>query len=418
MVIVWSRCIANLIYRFWRQLHAPKHSSIHALSPLVFPTCSDATFDGSQETPIHVNNVPVRFDALWFLVYSADQNLPLGQYVAQARTHKVGKYVPATARAELTEYILGKSSSTQYLDVSSTSAAADGVGSASGALLDPEAKQTKLSTLEDILNNEILTHTRQSVIQLKDKAFPYHTVLAQKFQDVITAATAAPTSAASASTTTSSSSTASSSTSSSAPPASAADLARKRSASSALPNGPKSARSGSSSSSAGDAQIPIIIVPSSATSIINLQNAEEFFAKSSFTDGSKMAPHMSGHALVVKRTSVLDPLRTAVFHIVDNPDKLTPEQWKRVVAIFVTGQAWQLSNLPIGKTPAEIFDKIMGFHLYFEGEEMHANVKNWRVEKVAVSRTKRHQDTMIVANVWRSITGFIGSRLSDRGFMY
>lgn len=44
------------------------------------------------------------------------------------------------------------------------------------------------------------------------------------------------------------------------------------------------------------------------------------------------------------------------YRVVDNPAKLSPNDWDRVVAVFVMGPAWQFKGYP-WENPVEIFAK-------------------------------------------------------------
>lgn len=48
--------------------------------------------------------------------------------------------------------------------------------------------------------------------------------------------------------------------------------------------------------------------------------------------------------------------QTVPYRVVDNPAKLSPSDWDRVVAVWVMGPAWQFKGYP-WDTPVEIFDK-------------------------------------------------------------
>lgn len=49
---------------------------------------------------------------------------------------------------------------------------------------------------------------------------------------------------------------------------------------------------------------------------------------------------------------------TVPYRVVDNPAKLSPSDWDRVVAVFVMGPAWQFKGYP-WENPVEIFAKSM-----------------------------------------------------------
>lgn len=48
---------------------------------------------------------------------------------------------------------------------------------------------------------------------------------------------------------------------------------------------------------------------------------------------------------------------TVSIRILDNPLKLSIEDWDRVVAVFVQGPAWQFKGWPFGGNPVDIFEK-------------------------------------------------------------
>lgn len=48
---------------------------------------------------------------------------------------------------------------------------------------------------------------------------------------------------------------------------------------------------------------------------------------------------------------------TVPYRVVENPLKLTNAEWERVVAVFVSGPAWQFKGWPWDGNPVEIFTK-------------------------------------------------------------
>lgn len=47
------------------------------------------------------------------------------------------------------------------------------------------------------------------------------------------------------------------------------------------------------------------------------------------------------------------------YRVIDNPQKLSPVDWERVVAVFVMGPAWQFKGWPWDGNPVDIFSKSM-----------------------------------------------------------
>ena len=48
---------------------------------------------------------------------------------------------------------------------------------------------------------------------------------------------------------------------------------------------------------------------------------------------------------------------TVPYRVIDNIQKLTSQDWNRVVAVFVMGPAWQFKGWPWDGNPVEIFSK-------------------------------------------------------------
>lgn len=48
---------------------------------------------------------------------------------------------------------------------------------------------------------------------------------------------------------------------------------------------------------------------------------------------------------------------TVPYRVIDNPSKLTPQDWHRVVAVFVMGPQWQFKGWPWNGNPVEIFSQ-------------------------------------------------------------
>jgi hypothetical protein len=140
--------------------------------------------------------------------------------------------------------------------------------------------------------------------------------------------------------------------------AAAAAVAASSSSSSSSTSGHKrssheiSSSSSSSSSSVKAAKVagaaPIIIVPSALTSVITLHNAFSILSKGLFlpsvATGAASAAGAQQQSLFIERASFLDESKTVKFEVVDSTAHFKPDDWDRVVAVFVTGQAWQFQS--------------------------------------------------------------------------
>ena len=166
-----------------------------------------------------------------------------------------------------------------------------------------------------------------------------------------------------------------------------------------------------------ESKTPIIIVPAGTTSLISLLNVKDFLQDCKF-----ISPEEKKRLGSIKETEVLLQRKkeivlnqqpqtvTVPLRVVEQPLKLTPSDWKRVVAVFVQGPLWQFkgwpSVLPDG-SPVEIFTKIKGFHVKYDDISIDANVKKWDVEVLTISRNRRHMDRACALKFWEVLDKFM-----------
>ena len=91
---------------------------------------------------------------------------------------------------------------------------------------------------------------------------------------------------------------------------------------------------------------------------------------------------------------------TVPYRVIDNPKKLNPPDWDRVVAVFVMGQAWQFKDWPWDGNPTVIFSKICAFHLKWDQANLEKNIANWAVQIIPLSRNQRHLDRARLKVFW------------------
>eukprot|EP01062_Namystynia_karyoxenos_P008725 TRINITY_DN13071_c0_g1_i1.p1 TRINITY_DN13071_c0_g1~~TRINITY_DN13071_c0_g1_i1.p1 ORF type:complete len:699 (+),score=178.19 TRINITY_DN13071_c0_g1_i1:94-2097(+) len=163
--------------------------------------------------------------------------------------------------------------------------------------------------------------------------------------------------------------------------------------------------------------VPIIMVPGSLTSCINIWNARRFLGEGVWEvagghqdEGDTATLQSDGVLMEVNRPG-------CPFHrwlLKTDPASLKPEDWQRVCAVLVTGELWELRNFfpppadqpaAAGKPtePRDVFDRIQGFHVAYEDQQLPAIIGKWRLEVLRVSKlkTKRHKDLAVVEAFWR-----------------
>ncbi|KAJ8962059.1 hypothetical protein NQ314_005842 [Rhamnusium bicolor] len=146
---------------------------------------------------------------------------------------------------------------------------------------------------------------------------------------------------------------------------------------------------------------PIIIIPAGTNSLISMYNAKEILQELRFVtqeqkkaEGSKR----DNEVLIQRQRNG----QSVPYRVVDNPAKLSPSDWDRVVAVWVMGPAWQFKGYP-WDTPVEIFDKVAAFHLKYDEMKIDPNVEKWAVTVIQLSRTKRHLDRAALMIFWERL---------------
>ncbi|VDD88604.1 unnamed protein product [Enterobius vermicularis] len=145
---------------------------------------------------------------------------------------------------------------------------------------------------------------------------------------------------------------------------------------------------------------PIIIIPAAGTSLITMYNVRDILQEMRFvsTEERKATSRRENEVLLqrAKEGGVTVPYR-----VVENPLKLSDDEWGRVVAVFVQGPAWQFKGWRWGGNPTDIFSNVAAFHLMFDDQRLDNNVAKWSVNVLKLSRSKRHLDRAILAKFWQ-----------------
>lgn len=145
---------------------------------------------------------------------------------------------------------------------------------------------------------------------------------------------------------------------------------------------------------------PIIMIPATPTSLITMYNARAILQDLKFIDSKNCDQRRDNEVLIQRRKA---DNSTVPYRIVDDPKKLNPDDWNRVVAVFVQGPAWQFKDWPWNGEPVEIFARIKAFHLKFDEMKLDNNVAKWSVEIIELSRSKRHLDRANLLKFWSKL---------------
>ncbi|XP_071450459.1 parafibromin [Hetaerina americana] len=148
---------------------------------------------------------------------------------------------------------------------------------------------------------------------------------------------------------------------------------------------------------------PIIIIPAANTSLITMYNAKDILQDLRFvsTEEKKAQGVKRDNEILLQRRK--EGSTTVPYRVIDNPQKLSPADWERVVAVFVMGPAWQFKGWPWDGNPVIIFSKICAFHLKWDEMHLDPNVARWAVHVTDLSRTKRHLDRAALMVFWEKL---------------
>ena len=145
---------------------------------------------------------------------------------------------------------------------------------------------------------------------------------------------------------------------------------------------------------------PIIILPSGVQPLLTMLNAASFLERGVFASHAEMRQRGS-----VKRPGERLRLhhRGETYVVTDQPNRLTADEWRRVVAVICQGAAWQFKGWPFPGGPSEIFARKRGFYFHYDDERIPSQVSQWAVKCIAVSRNRRHMDESAALEFWSAV---------------
>lgn len=112
---------------------------------------------------------------------------------------------------------------------------------------------------------------------------------------------------------------------------------------------------------------PIIVIPATGSSLITMYNTEDILGKLQYvsTDDKRAAGVRRENDVLIHREPKQGPANAKVpIRVVDNPLKLSAEEWDRVVAVFVQGPLWQFKGWPYEGNPVELFTRSTFAHTH------------------------------------------------------
>eukprot|EP01132_Coremiostelium_polycephalum_P003917 gene3917-4890_t len=156
-------------------------------------------------------------------------------------------------------------------------------------------------------------------------------------------------------------------------------------------------------------RVPIIIVPSSLTSPLSLYNAKDFLNHSKYIPTINKKQEMSAQNIPKPSQVTFDRINNhqkITYEIIDNIKLLKPEDWGRVAAVFVQGEAWQFKDWK-WNNPVDLLENVNGYYMKFDDATLPEVVKSWDVKILNISKSKRHLDQIAQIEFWNSFDNYI-----------
>jgi hypothetical protein len=151
---------------------------------------------------------------------------------------------------------------------------------------------------------------------------------------------------------------------------------------------------------------PIIIVPNSLTTPISSVNVKDFLEANTYVpvEEKKKAGGKRQPTQTISLKMASGELQE--FLVVDSGKEIKEQDWDRVVAIFVSGQAWQFKGLkwPI---PVELFHHVLGVHVAMDNIPVGKEVSGWNCKVLKINPFKRHLDGSAVTLFQQFLNSFL-----------
>ena len=157
---------------------------------------------------------------------------------------------------------------------------------------------------------------------------------------------------------------------------------------------------------------PIIIVPAALTSLLTVFNVKSFLEAGQFLPTEEARKQVNGvkpSTVVLDHANAKNASSKVTFQVVDGVERLKDTDWDRVVAVFVSGQAWQFRGWK-WTDPVEIFSNVKGFYLKYADVKTDPQIKQWNVTVLEVNRYKRHLDAQCVYEFWSIVDRYLAAQ--------
>lgn len=154
---------------------------------------------------------------------------------------------------------------------------------------------------------------------------------------------------------------------------------------------------------------PIILVPNAMTATLTCFNAKEFLVDGVYisVEGKKKKdPTAKLQKILTLNRAMGSGHHVELYKVYDDVSQLSPTDWDRVVAVFVTGKLWQFKGWKYSN-PIDLFDNVMGVYLHIDGRPIEPTIKSWNCKVLKVNEFKDFVNSGASKNFWVLLDEFI-----------
>lgn len=169
---------------------------------------------------------------------------------------------------------------------------------------------------------------------------------------------------------------------------------------------------------------PILILPSSPSSLLTLSNIKRFLEEGHFdppsSSNSLAMTGGSNEVVVVNRpkggrflaVDSLEALSRLGASRSTGGDAAAADPWRRVVCVITTGQRWQFRGYR-WEEGRELFRNVFGVYPRYSNQAKDAGIKDWNVLDLQIDPSRRHLDSQLQSFFWRQMEAWIARRRPD-----
>ena len=133
-----------------------------------------------------------------------------------------------------------------------------------------------------------------------------------------------------------------------------------------------------------DLQTPIIIIPDILSYPLSVTNVREFLENGMWKKATRKDPRVTSEVVTLKPSQAGSKRKlSGKFKVVDSVSTIDKEDWGRVVAAFVHGQAWQFKDWA-WKTPIDVTHNIQTFAISVDKSPLKPTISQWKIPVLSV----------------------------------